>query len=445
MNSPPSLANLTLADSLTLAYNPALAISEEAQDLILHHVKISSDPHSARSTRYAFAVVHGNWTVAGHRALYRKPFEEGIYWTCEKGMRLLETLRTRSDRAIAVRDLGGITESMQSIFGNEGGQRTPQTKSAIWLLDIIKASPSVKRLETPLCSYGYIKELADVLGKRGGVEDMTIVSMSMFEVTPVLYSAWTSSRYIESLKKLTLDGFDFRISNPNLVFATAIPSLLFRQSRLTANVILRILPSTPVDLHRMQSLSISSRDGFSSTELEQIFQRIGSTIVDFSLSIEGDLFAEVPTIEGYLNRTGSQADLPSFVFSPFPRLRSLSLQNCRGMTIAKLNIIGADSPHLIKLDLEGTFWSITEEELDPWESEMSTIMRSGYDKLKEMNGGVLPFLDGLFLYQVETVMLEKGVEFVWRGCVRRVSSDDYDSYDDARYDDYEDWTGASSD
>lgn len=89
MDSVLPISQLALNDSTPTLYNPAPAISEEAQDLILHHVELSAEPQCARWTRYAFAIVHRNWSLAGYRMLYRKPFDEGVHWKYWKGKRLI--------------------------------------------------------------------------------------------------------------------------------------------------------------------------------------------------------------------------------------------------------------------------------------------------------------------------------------------------------------------
>lgn len=86
-----------------LTRNPALLLSEEAQDLILDFVG-SLDSKSAYRTHRAFCLVSRHWLSSGRRALYRKPFDAGIN-TLAAAKSLLAAVEEKPGLAISVREL----------------------------------------------------------------------------------------------------------------------------------------------------------------------------------------------------------------------------------------------------------------------------------------------------------------------------------------------------
>lgn len=276
-------------------------------------------------------------------------------------------------------------------------------------------------MELSLVSSESLKKVSVALAKHADLEEMRIVSSSIFRVTPGTYSQWTTECRTLSIKKLTLDDFYFRIPTTfTSSLSTPVPSLCIHGSLLDIATIQKIIPTSPISLRTLKRLSISSHCKFSSAELDRLFQHIGFTVSHFSLAIEDALSYDKLTIEGYLSgQSANGSVLPSFVFSPFPQIRSLSLQNCQGMTLEKLKVIGNDSPHLIELDLKGTFWSISSATVDDWEAGFISVLDNHFPRLKEMHAGVLPYLEGLFRNGLENAMRDKGVSFSWSGCESR--------------------------
>ena len=86
------------------------------------------------------------------------------------------------------------------------------------------------------------------------------------------------------------------------------------------------------------------------------------------------------------------------------------------MSLEKLKVIGNDSPHLSKLNLNGTFWSITTETVDDWQVEFVDVLDGHFSKLTFIDAGGLPYPEGLFGNELEIAMRSRRILFKWVGC-----------------------------
>lgn len=431
-----SLGSLSLADS-PASYVPALLISEEAQDLILHHIELIESPRYARAARRAFAEVHSNWTGAGHRALYRKPFEVSVCWTFEKARNLVETLHSRKERAVAVRSLVGLTGAISAILMDGRKNLTEKYSSEeleLLLLVIISASTNLKMLEIPLPSLSFIKTLAKILKGHEDLQEVLLVSYPMYRITPELYSQWASEccTVTPSLKQLTIDGLLFaNYADSPLFFATPISSLtLQRCASFSMRDLFRLLPDPALGHPALTELSITTAQIFSPEEMDLLFRHISPNIVRLSLSFGKSVVQRSMPVTVYLagDTQHRGTPLPKFdtkfsEYTPFPHAHSLTLRNCQEMTPGKLKSIGLGAPHLTKIDLHQTFWSITDDNVQEFEEGLVEILASDFPCLQRADMGKLPFLVGDFpknKARFDEVIGVKECSFVWTPCSRAV-------------------------
>lgn len=416
MDSLPPLSQLTLDDSTPTSYNPALALSEEAQDLILQQFDGTNNERYARANRRSFARVHRSWKSAGDRALYRKPFELSVHWDFTAAKNLLDTLGDRPDLAIAVRELVGLPEAIRSIYfaGKEESEGRVVIKSEAllerYMVELIRLCTNLTVLSR------FVRDLAVILKKHKDLEEVRIESMPLFRLTPELYSQWTTACRTPSIKRLFLDDFNvkFWTDFPSSVdLATPVPSLSIVSRVVSTQIRLRIIPDPSVLTH------FSLFHAFLSiADFDLLFRRL-STVQHLSLKFPKDDLADKITVRRYLegrHRRHRGIPLPSFNFTPFPSIQSLAFHNCQEMTLEKLRSIGTDAPNLVKLELGRTFWSITHATVESWPEGFAQVIRNYFPKLKRMDVGVLPYEGVLFPRDFVEAMVVQGVKFTWMLC-----------------------------
>lgn len=336
--------------------NPAVLLSEEAQDLILEHVRLataqSNAPHTARRTYASFCLVTRHWLSSGRRALYRNPFlvDFKLVHVAES---LVQSLESNVILARCVRDLDNLSSTSDRLYG--------QDLADAWsfAVRVTSACICVNTLAISLHPFFWAQTSQPKMPRTLRVLRICIRNSPHASVDVVLI--WIRARGLErnqlqsfTVEKLRIDAEMDEIALPANRVEPSLPlpirKLVINSSVPTDADIVRLLPLTS---SRLLDLTLCA-DVSDTTAA-----RIAALCPNLRhLTIETAHFRPyvIPHVATYNVWTGFP--ISSTLVASFRRLEHLTLHGVSGMVMTSISgVIAVNEDCLRSIDLQGSTWN----------------------------------------------------------------------------------------
>ncbi|KAK4700035.1 hypothetical protein P7C70_g6218, partial [Phenoliferia sp. Uapishka_3] len=395
--TPPLTSTSTISNARR---NPALLVSEEAQDLILSFACTDYDLRHSQSPAWAFALVHRAWLDSGRRALYRHPLvRTETCWGI--GLRLLKTLHTCPHLALHVRSLAELAEWM--ITFNQEAQ-TNKLHCFKWQVQLIKLCFNATDVAVGMGTKEEAVRTARVLSALDRLHSLNVISTQHCKLSRVIwnefllhYNGFQARKPAQhSLDHLRVAGLEWGSQTADETEEDAWGpwgKRLSLQARKFTNgdsnlrlIDLKYLISTKSPRLLDFSIETNARH-FSSSALSKIVNKLPTTLQ--RLKIECDFDEETPlSIAEYPPTFPPYNTLPNppdNIFTSFPSLTYLALRGFRALSLSKVALLST-SPNLLEVYFDGSTWDFAELDVAAFVS----TFRSTFPRLERTHLGTLP-------------------------------------------------------
>ena len=416
------------------SYNPALHLSEEAQDLILSFVEYPT----AKATALAFCRVSRTWLDSGRRALYRAPLL-GKRPSWDDTQSILRTLESSPHLAACVRSLDSLPLWMSLSSGRTGGTPAMSRSRSSWQARMVELCWNATRISIAIGNYFDAKHLARLVAAHQRVEILELYSMGAHKLTrgifltfsQIVAKAFRRASPPRVLEHLVLTHPEWRsVEVPSTQKQWKRSSMIFARqysivnADIFSNDFRRIIPR---QLDQLRQLTITTtRFHMSPSILTSLATHLPLTLE--SLSIDCQVYpSQEVTVDEYPPQyppynTTSRA--PDILLTSFPHLVHLSLKGFRQLTSAQISLIAKSSPDLRELDFERSTWDFSILDVQEFTSAFSSP--STLPKLEHLNLGSLPlYEDDDCLEDFEADLAQRGVACEWEGCCEEILECEY--------------------
>ncbi|KAK4698990.1 hypothetical protein P7C70_g7278, partial [Phenoliferia sp. Uapishka_3] len=389
--------------------NPALGLSEEAQDLILSYIDLEA-PAVTMSTHWSFCLVSRWWLDSGRRGLYRYPLWAPMP-NKESFSSIRRTLTTRQDLASQVRSLERLADWTEEVAFAEPNTfklaRRRRAVAATWQADMIYLCPRAQHVQVSLPT-GAVRLWDLVFGILALEEllELSVTATPKFPMNRPTFSFFSRAlaRELKArptpliLNQLRVDNLEWDGQNlhdrHNWERLQARSYIVHTATICDSLDIFRIIPSHPK--HALKVVIETKEIHLDEHILAELIARLPKSLQAFSLRC--DLRCEDPAYDpDYNYELGIDEYPPNFypydqipfiprsLFTSFPNLDYFFLDGLRGLNIEHLEALAATSPNLRTLDLSSSVWDT---------SELDTIrlvsLCATFTKLTHLHLGTLP-------------------------------------------------------
>ncbi|KAM0749470.1 hypothetical protein T439DRAFT_381792 [Meredithblackwellia eburnea MCA 4105] len=426
--------------------SPATLISEEAQDLILGYMYDLGDTIGP----FSFPRVCLAWHEAGQRWFYRQPLERRTCeWNWSGANNLRRTLTTRPKLASYVRNLLDLPATVDVIIAESVHRQ--QVLANGWALEVIRACPQLTHVALPdyhVSTSG--NGLTSFARKVGDALENLERDLSMLVLgSPINYGYSDSPDWLPKLcARLTNQGWKRKVDElvvPSLSFVGGLqgelldhpplgPQLhqLFEPRRLILD---QVYASDEAGLEevagyieglQITTFSISFRvRGNPASFLNRLPSILPSSLTHLLIDANHGNHRRSWELDDYPFDFDPWSDLPSIpssLFTSFPSLSFIQLENFRDMTPSTLEPLSQLS-NLRRLHLRNSVW-LPEEILDQTEDQVTfsplvaLFAKPGFAKIEQLHLGVLPIWDKEPPpVMLTALMKERGWKGEWQACV----------------------------
>lgn len=345
--------------------NPALLISEEAQDLILSHFQDRQglQIYSKQQTYSHFCLVTRQWLSAGRRALYRAPslpYRESL-WT--KAEALLRTITNNTLLGGYVRDVREIYSVTSSLAYGQHSRWTTRDGGALtatygtsdpygitqeWFLRLLKACRHLHAVSYELQDPAIASALA-------AATPSTVRTATIEPTNPEAFSPWSKDF------KFALDVLRVNLGDLDSAASFEQTGLTFTVKALEINGVLNrisnILPFLPQDTRILTSLVLDYIiPSFSKSDVAQLVAIVGPQLERLRCSLYDPdyIVMQAERLDNYMN-TAEDTILPTLL-AALPSLRRLQLFAFRSLTLDELSLLAQNSPLIQHIDLTTSLW-----------------------------------------------------------------------------------------
>lgn len=330
--------------------NPALLISEEAQDLIGYHLR---QYRADRRALAAFCLVTRYWLSSARRALYHDPL--ALVQSLGFGpppIKLVTTLETWPHLGELVRCV-----HPREVTSNFGKARD----SLEFYIRMLKVCPKPRRLSLPFPASRDAIEIIEAAPRPLELEVLTLYSTQ-----PKWFDVFAYARGMNILEQsfqhssafgLYIDGV---VEAPLFTSQTdAQPRIPFKLTSLSLyecgvfpSLIPFLLPKSSASLREVH-LSLAGTPSRATARF--VKQTIGSNLEVLkhfadTLWIEGGTFS----VEEYDSITA--VAIPSELYTPLPSLRHVGLEDIHGITLSDFEALIKGSPLLASINFRDSVW-----------------------------------------------------------------------------------------
>ncbi|KAK4703447.1 hypothetical protein P7C70_g2771, partial [Phenoliferia sp. Uapishka_3] len=464
--------NLTLGDQASLPntfptpyatsetpngrYNPALLLSEEAQDLILSFTRSKyRDAKSdlpAQSTAWAFTLVSRRWLDSGRRALYRAPILPVNTW--DRALELQGSLEASPRLASHVRSLPCLPEWIKTFAKSQ----IKRSNIVAWYFKLIQSCQNLREFPVFIGTMDEAKVVAGAASELVQIDSINVHSLEDFDLSRPLWREFLdhyqegqrirgSAPLLDHLRLFGLRWGSTKDTGQTTDYFKSKDLLQPRRLTLTKSKI-RMSDVATFTHRKRPRLSEFTATTKGSHLSQSAFRKLVTTLpASLSrLSIEC-LLRDPPSImlDEYLlifypyNKISIP---PLALFSAFTSLTQLRLRGCTGLSLAKITALSSSSPNLLELDFEGSIWALSEIDEAAFDAAFA-----GFAKLERLHLGTLPVGNDAenVLYDFVADMDERGVECDFDRCEEECEAcggegcaecdSDYDSEDSFDYSD----------
>ncbi|KAL8278378.1 hypothetical protein RQP46_009270 [Phenoliferia psychrophenolica] len=408
-------------------YNPALHLSEEAQDLILDFIRC--DTFSARATTLAFCQVSRHWLDSGRRALYRAPFNffATSYLTGTPQLQILATLESHPHLASNVRSLERLSEWARVVPSPSAQSQRLPPEARKWHDRIVELCHNVTSVELCLDASEDAKRLGAIVSSRERVRLLILHSRSRLAF--VLFSRIFAKACREAPEPRLLDHLE--VIKPDWLSETVPVGLQkwsrtstiqareysIKMARVASDDIRRIIPSQSPQI-RAVHIETAEEPHLPSKAISKLAKHLPDTLESLTIRCNmitaRRLSADNYPPEFYPFNTTARA--PDVLFTSFPNLLHLTLQGFRRLTLPKITLLSKTCIRLRTLDLEESTWDMTGLDVPAFASAFGS---SSFPALDYLHLGTLPLWnldDNIDLQPMVEDFASRGVTLEWDGC-----------------------------
>ncbi|KAK4702471.1 hypothetical protein P7C70_g3750, partial [Phenoliferia sp. Uapishka_3] len=387
--------------ALHAPYNPALLISEEAQDRILAYT--SSDHHIPRLTARAFAMTSRAWLDSGRRALYHAPLRNySITW--EKAQSLRSTLESCPHIASQVRSLVEVA-GRANVFAEHSS--VDRHSSHAWQVDLLKACWNITEVGVSMGTITEAKVVAATVSGLNRVEKLAVYSVRLFKLSRAVWFQFMASYFraqqrktdphpLESLRVVGLAWEKGDINDTWTKLPTLKKGYCLQPRKFTLQgshvQLLDLARLIQARSPRLNEVSIET-DGphLNTGALAKLVANLPSTLEILAIECEFDS-SPIYTIDEYpplFYPFNTASKPPDVLFSAFPFLTDLTLRGVRGLTFSKIALLSSTSPELRNIMFYDSTWDFENSHFCV-PVLAAAFQQSSFPKLKRLQLGVLP-------------------------------------------------------
>lgn len=399
-------------------HNPALRLSEEAQDLILDHIRSASQPRAALRDFGAFCLVSRHWLSSGRRALYREPLRASFNRT--RARAFIASLESNDALGRNVRNLRRLA-AVTSVFS-----KTASSEAWEFATRVLAACPFVTTVTLPFTKYARLvkkDQLPHVDFSRRPLRSFAIALTPNAGFTAGDLLDWIEAQHLanSSIERFRIKGLELPYDDEQTV-ADCVPSLplrlrgiVFERCDFLGSNLIRLLP---IKIDCLKSLTLCSE--LTSQIAARLVELCGATLQVLALLGPCAPYS-LPHLFEY--EEFSEVFFPSTLLAPLPRLRVLRLRGVSDITISALrDLVKSNKGHLIKIDLEYSLWSfeppneVPEVAFDLCLPSLADLISSLPDTCKKVHLGTFPFFGQRNTLALTDAAKRKGIELTFSRC-----------------------------